>query len=241
MPAVRPAPRRPAAAPLFRPLSTSLLCAALAAGAGCGRAPDPGGASAAPTAAAQTAVTPAAAAPPRAAAPAPPGRVVDSILPMPELLRRFRADLGPAPAALGGGAPSREALVRAFVRAVEARDTAALRRLVLSRAEFAYLYFPESPVSRPPYSAPPALAWFQLVEGSNKGGGRLLARLGGRPLGYAGHRCEGPGERQGANRVWARCTVRLARAAGDTAERRLFGSVVARGGRYKFASYANDF
>jgi hypothetical protein len=160
---------------------------------------------------------------------------------MPELLRRFRADLGPAPAALAGGAASREALVRAFVRAVETRDTAAFRRLTLSRAEFAYLYFPDSPLARPPYEMPPALLWFQLTEGSHKGVGRLLARLGGAPLGYAGHRCAAPPERQGANRLWERCTVRLVGAPGDTAVRRLFGPIVARGGRFKFLGYANDY
>src|SRR3712207_7674926 len=42
-----------------------------------------------------------------------------------------------------------------FVRAVETSDTTALRDLALSRAEFAYLYYPESPLSRRPYEEPP--------------------------------------------------------------------------------------
>jgi hypothetical protein len=160
---------------------------------------------------------------------------------MPELLRRFREGLGPAPEALAGGAGSREALVRRFVRAVETRDSAAFRAMMLTRAEFAYLYFPESPLARAPYEAPPALLWFQMTEGSNKGAGRLLARLGGRPLGYAGYRCPDAPARQGANRVWERCTVRVVRAPGDTVDRRLFGSIVERAGQFKFASYANEF
>jgi hypothetical protein len=207
------------------------LTAALAAPAACGGAADRPAPPAAP------APNP----PPNAAAPAPPGRVVDSIVPMAEQLRRFRAGLGPAPAALDGGAVSREALVRAYVRAVEARDTAALRRMVLSRAEFAFLYFPESPLARRPYEVPPGLLWFQITEGSNKGIVRALRRLGGRPLGYGGHACEGAPKREGPNRLWERCRVRVVRAPGDTAALRLFGSVLERGGRYKFVGYANDF
>jgi hypothetical protein len=167
-------------------------------------------------------------------------QVVDSILPIPELLRRFRADLGPDPQRLAGGAESREALVRRFARAVETLDTAAVRELVLSRREFAYLYYPETPLARPPYEAPPALLWFQISEGSNKGVTRLLRRLGGRPLGVVDHACAATPERQGPNRLWQRCTVRHVRAPGDTVRARMFGSVIERGGRYKFVSYAND-
>jgi hypothetical protein len=220
-------PARRAAAPRVA------LTAALAASAACGGGAD----RPAPPPPAAPAADPV----PNAAAPAAPGRVVDSILPMAEQLRRFRADLGPAPAALAGGAASREALVRAYARAVEARDTVALRRMVLSRAEFAFLYFPESPLARRPYEVPPALLWFQITEGSNKGVVRALRRLGGRPLGYAGHACEGPPKPEGPNRLWERCRVRVVRAPGDTAALRLFGSVLERGGRYKFVGYANDF
>jgi hypothetical protein len=166
--------------------------------------------------------------------------VVDSIVPIAEALRRFRADLGPAPGRLDG-APSRDALVRRFVRAVETSDTNALRAMTLSRAEFAYLYYPESPLSRPPYEEPPALLWFRVSEGSSTGIVRVLRRYGGRSLGYRSYACEPTPKREGANTLWERCRVRHVRAPGDTVEERLFGSVVARGGRFEFVSYANDF
>ena len=185
-------------------------------------------------------------APPRDAAPADSAvaavaaGVVDSIIPIDEALRRFRADLGAAPTTLDGER-SRDALVRRFVRAVETRDTSALRAMALSRAEFAYLYYPESPLSRRPYEEPPALLWFRIQEGSSAGAVRVLRRHGGAPLGFVSYGCEGAPKREGASAFWERCRVRRVRAPGDTVDERLFGSIVARDGRYKFVSYANDF
>lgn len=205
---------------IARPTAAALLLACLLA---CGAPPGD---------------APAAAAPPAAVAAS--AGVVDSIVPIDEALRRFRADLGAPPAALDGER-SRDALVRRFVRAVETRDTSALRAMALSRAEFAYLYYPESPLSRRPYEEPPALLWFRIQEGSNAGAVRLLRRLGGAPSGFVSHACERAPEREGPNALWERCRVRRVRAPGDTVEERLFGSIVARDGRYKFVSYANDF
>jgi hypothetical protein len=168
------------------------------------------------------------------------GGVIDSIIPIEEALRRFRAPLGEAPRALDGAA-SRDALVRRFLQAVAARDTAALRGLALSRAEFAYLYYPESPLSRRPYEEPPALLWFRMTEGSARGLGRLLRRHEGRPLDVVSHACEATPKREGPNTFWERCRVRHVRAPGDTVSERLFGSILERDGRYKFVGYANDF
>ncbi|MBA3498360.1 MAG: hypothetical protein H0T86_14765, partial [Gemmatimonadales bacterium] len=87
-----------------------------------------------------------------ARAPKPSGTaaVIDSALPIEEALRRFREGRT-EPKALRGGVSSRESLARGFVAALEARDTAALRRLVLSAEEFAWLYYPASALSKPPY------------------------------------------------------------------------------------------
>ena len=168
------------------------------------------------------------------------GGTVDSAIPREEALRRFRAGLPPVEM-LDGGAQSRGALVRAFVRAVAAADTAALRRLTLSRAEFAWLYYPTTPQSLPPYDLAPGLMWFLIEGGSAKGARRLLSELGDRPLHHAGYRCADPPSREGANTVWGPCVVRRIQAAGDTTEARLFGPIIERGGRYKFVSLANDF
>jgi hypothetical protein len=124
--------------------------------------------------------------------------------------------------------------VRRFVRAVEKQDTAELRALLLSRAEFAYLYFPTSRFSRPPLRTDPALLWFQMQVNGEKGIVRLLRRKGGTDAGFRGHECEDTPVVEGENRLWEKCTVRVA----DGADR-WFGSVIERGGRYKIVSYAN--
>jgi len=67
----------------------------------------------------------------------------------------------------------------------------------------------------------------------------LMARFGGRPLGFAGHSCATPLERQGENTVWSGCIVRRAGNGGDTTALRMFGSIIERGGRFKFLSLSN--
>lgn len=175
---------------------------------------------------------------PGAAAPPP---VVDSVLPMEEAMRRFRADLPAAPAALDGGLASRDAVVDAVVRSLARGDTAAFERLAITRAEFAYLYYPATPMARPPYDLPPALAWFQLRETSRKGLSRALRRFGGRPWTLERYRCEEAPAVQGENRLWGDCTVTLGSVDGSApVVTRLFGAILERDGRYKVLSYEND-
>ena len=63
--------------------------------------------------------------------------------------------------------------------------------MIVSRDEFAWLYYPTSKQGLPPYSLNPDLMWFMLVEQSNSGMTRALNQLGGKHLSYAGYRCEG--------------------------------------------------
>jgi hypothetical protein len=170
-----------------------------------------------------------------------PGYVVDSALPMDEQLRRFREGLPEPPRALRGGASSRERLVRRFVAALERADTGAIVRLGVTRAEYAWLILPTSPLLAPPYNHPPELAWFQLTAASGTGLTRLLDRRGGRVLGFVGHGCALAPERQGSNQIWPGCVVRRAGAGGDTVGERLFGPIVERDGVYKFLGFANQF
>lgn len=194
-----------------------LFCVALAVGliAACDRREDPGAAR-------------------------PESSPVDSILPMDEAVRRFRADL-PAVARLEGGAPSRDELVAAFVRAIERNDTAAVRRMHVSRSEYAYLYLPSSTYMNEPYRQPPAVAWFLNAENSDKGISRVLRRLGGHDLDWRGYNCAGEA-REGDNVFFRRCTLDYLDPQERTrVARRLFGTIIERGGQFKFLSYANDF
>ena len=162
---------------------------------------------------------------------------VDSAIPIEVALDRFRRGT-PKPGGLTGGSKSREELVRGFIAALEANDTAALRRMVLHKDEFAWLYYPSSRLSRPPYELPPDLLWFQMQGESEKGASLLLSDRAGSTLGYVGHDCASERE-EGGNRIFSHCVLRRVTPAGDTLGEQLFGLVLERGGAFKFVSYAN--
>lgn len=170
---------------------------------------------------------------------APPGSVVDSALPMPELLRRLQARAGARPESLSGGARSRDGLIRRFVQDLARSDTASLAGATLTLAEFAWLYYPDHPYSAPPYDMPPEIAWIQYQANGTQGWRRLRAEMMGRPLRLLGHECREPAARWGENRQWTNCVVRLLRDGQDTVRAELFGSIVERSGRFKFVTYAN--
>jgi hypothetical protein len=164
--------------------------------------------------------------------------IVDSVFPPAEAMRRFRENL-PVPSTLENAERSRDSLVHRFVRAVERRDSIALRAMVMSRAEFAYLYYPTSPHARPPTQQPPALVWFLHTQNSEKGVGRVLDRFGGRRMRVRGHTCAEPPRVEAKNLIWDDCRLHIGGGA-DTATVRLFGGVIEREGRFKVLSYSND-
>jgi hypothetical protein len=168
----------------------------------------------------------------------PPGRIIDSILPIEEHLRRFRAGLAGVDS-LQGGAASERALVTALLSATGARDSTALGALLLSRAEFAWLYYPAHAYSRPPYELDPGTFWTLIQGNSSKGFTRLLREYGGKRLGYVTHACKPSDAVQAPVREWNQCEVGLTVDGAETVKR-MFGSIVEIGGHYKFVSYAND-
>jgi hypothetical protein len=169
------------------------------------------------------------------------GGVIDSILPMEEQIRRFRLGIDSV-SSFSGGSPSRVQLVRAFVSALEARDSAVFASLALTRAEFAWLYFPSHPYARPPYEMPPGLFWLQVASGSERGIARLLTRLGGKPLGYRGLICRDTARAaHGDIAITDSCRVVISAESGGPDTVRMFGSIAERDGRFKFVSYANEF
>ena len=173
---------------------------------------------------------------------ASPGYVVDSILPVEESLRRFRAAIGGEPVtAFAGSSPSREALVRRFMKSLAAGDSADLRAMALSAREFADLVYPESPYTHPPYRQSPALVWNQIENPSESGLTRLVRRLARQPLRYLDHKCDADPDRQGHNLIWTNCVVRLRSSTEPATTHRLFGSVIQRDGKFKIVSYKNEF
>lgn len=164
--------------------------------------------------------------------------VVDSAVPRDVALANFRRCCASTDS-LTGGAPSRDSLVVRFVRAIESKDTAALRSMLLSRAEFAWLYYDTNPQSRPPYDLSPSLMWFLTEGNSSKGIGRALDEYGDKPLRYVGYACDTVASHEGANTVWGPCTVKVRGGRNDTISLRLFGPLIERAGRWKFVSYGN--
>lgn len=152
-------------------------------------------------------------------------------------LTLFRSGLDSV-AQLEGSEPSMDALIIRFSRMLEARDTATMRALVMSRREFAWLYYPTSPFTRPPTLQEPGLAWFLHLQHSQKGASRLLDRFGGRPVRIVSSRCTAP-RTLGKNTLWSDCVQRLV-MHDDTVTTRLFGGVLERAGRFKIFSYSND-
>lgn len=171
---------------------------------------------------------------------AEPATVVDSVLPMPVMLERFRTGL-PEATVLHGGEESRDALVQRVVRALEAADTAAFEGMAVGLSEWAWLYYLTSAQALPPYELPPALAWVQTRENNRKGVLRALERLGGKSLDYRGYACQDEPAEEGENRVWIGCLVTLGADGGEPASVRLFSAILERDGRFKILSFANDF
>ncbi len=171
---------------------------------------------------------------------AQPGYVIDSILPGEEELRRFRAVVGARVSALSGGAKSLDGLVQGFVSSLERGDTVALSRMTLSASEFAWLVYPTSPFTKPPYRQAPGLVWMSISTPSNAGRRKLLQRVAGETLGLKGYRCERPVERQGENRLHVGCDLELTKANGAVSRTRLFGTIIERHGVFKIVSFDND-
>lgn len=165
------------------------------------------------------------------------GGVVDSILPVAEALRRFRAPL-PSVDTLSGASASTDALVQRLTRSLSARDTADLSAMIMTKAEFAWLFYEDSPLSKPPYEAPPGLLYGQLMGASDKGARDLLNRFGGSAVRASDFNCPAP-EIEGRNRLYKRCTVTLSAPGKPSLSGNLFGTILERDGRFKLLSYAN--
>jgi hypothetical protein len=171
-----------------------------------------------------------------------PGYVIDSVLPVGEEMRRFRNAIGGVSTTrLENASPSREQLIRRFVRDLANRDSVDLKSGALSAREFIDLVYPSSPNTHAPYRQNPGFMWMQINGQGASGLTRALQRRGGQSLSYVGHSCEPKQDVQGTNKLWLACMVHLASLSGDTTVQRLFGSIIERDGRFKFVSFANQF
>lgn len=173
---------------------------------------------------------------------AQPGYVVDSILPIDEEIRRFKAAVGGREvAALQDASPSRDALVRRIVADVANGDSLDLARAAITPREFIDLVYPTSPYTHAPYRQAPGLVWMSIANHSQSGYTRLVRRRGGVGLALASYACDERPEIQGENRLWSKCVLRLVGPERDTTTQRWFGTILERAGRFKLIGYANQF
>ena len=170
----------------------------------------------------------------------PPDGHIDSILPIEEEIRRFRAKAPDTPTQLSGGAGSRDDLVRRWVGAIETRDSVALSGMLMNAAEYITFYYPESPYTRPPYRQSPAVRWSLITNTSLQGASRVWTRHAGLPMGYTGYRCNPEPEILGQNRIWTGCVVDWENGA-QKGSVQLFGPIIERDGEFKFVTYASDY
>ena len=173
---------------------------------------------------------------------AQPGYIVDSVLPVEEELRRFRAAIGGTPVtALTNGSPSRRALAQRFVDAVAKNDTNDIRAMTITAREFADLVYPTSPFTHPPYRQPPGLVWTQITRPSESGLKRLIARRGLQAFRFESVTCKNKPDQQGQNTLWQDCSLHLVNPAHETVTERWFGSIIERGGTFKLVSLTNQY
>lgn len=170
---------------------------------------------------------------------APSSPVIDTTLPIAEQVKQFRAAIGgPTLTALVNASPSRDALLQRFAGALERRDTTAFRQMIVNAREFIDLIYPDSPFASDGFR--PTAVWSVILSTTAAGFARLLETRGGKPLGAVGMTCADRGpNREGKNLIWNQCLVRIRDANGTERREQLFGSIIERGGRFKFISYAN--
>jgi hypothetical protein len=169
-----------------------------------------------------------------------PGYVVDSALAPGEALRRFRVGVAEVDA-FDGGAPSLDSLVALFAAGALNSDRAALERLAVTKAEYAWIIFPLLPLGAPPYNQPPDVAWMLQQSESRTGLTRLLDQQKRGVIRIRGYQCVGGPTTYGLLRAWPKCITHRIDDSGAAHDARLFGSVVEYRGRFKILSFANDF
>ena len=169
----------------------------------------------------------------------PASQRVDSMVRPEVAMTRFVEGL-PVATTLAGGATDADRLVERLLNAVSIRDSTALRQMLITRAEYGFLFYPTSIYSRKPYGLPPDVAWMLSSETSEKGARRMISRFGGKRMTLESYNCL-KGEQQGDNNIRSRCAVRWSDESGARHTGALFRSLIIRDGHAKFLSFAGDY
>ncbi len=165
-----------------------------------------------------------------------PGYVVDSIFPPEEALRRFQGEAAPV-TAFSDGARSVDELLRRYWEILQSGDSLALRPYVVSKAEFAYLYYPES--NEAETGLQPHVSWLLYSNNSGRGLTRALAKAAVQPQPIVGTTCVDRTQVMGNNTLRGPCgIIRVLDARRDTTWIALH--IVERAGVFKLLSFSNE-
>lgn len=99
-----------------------------------------------------------------------------------DAVRRGKRVVGPISNELSGGFASAEDLARAILKSTRANDTQGLHALRVSDREFAAIFWPEFPQSRPATNVQAEDAWFFHDASCHDGVNETISEFGGRDL-----------------------------------------------------------
>ena len=134
---------------------------------------------------------------------------------------------------------SKDAIAEAFLRALAARDQAALETLVVSEVEFRKYIWPKLPASAPDVGMPLDYVWSDTRLKNAGHLARLLSDHGGSTYKLVAVTFAGETTDYGPYRVHRETTLDVRGPKGAEALR-LFGSLVESGGRWKIYSFVVD-
>jgi hypothetical protein len=144
------------------------------------------------------------------------------------------------PAPLSNTFESPAALARAVLTALERRDLEGLRALPLSETEYREHVWPELPVSRPERNVPFDYAWGQMKQRSDGSLQQTFARYAGKRLDLVETRFTGETTTYTSFSVMRESEIIARDDSGRDLVLRLYGSALAREGRFKIFSYVID-
>ncbi len=150
---------------------------------------------------------------------------------------RGAAAEGPA---LEGGVGTLDELLRAVETALAARDTQRLVALMVSEAEYRDVVYPALPAAHPPINASFESIWVTHFPDAYEGLLTTLRTYGGRDVRILDVRFEAPDQDFGPFTLHETSRVDIVVDGRREDDRRLFGSVIHAGDRWKVLSYPDD-
>ncbi len=142
--------------------------------------------------------------------------------------------------ALDGLFPSAEAAASEFLARLEGGDATALRRLILTEAEFRASVYPALPASRPERNTSAEFLWGLMGPRSRNSLAETLGRYGGRRLELLSVDFLGETTDYGPFRVHRETVLTVRDESGERMVVRLFGSMIEQDGRFKLYSFVVD-